>query len=628
MNSHEDLPRFVIESLPAPSFFKHHPYSAAVQEYWSTKAAPRFSLLDHLSPQGCAQELTAALHAIDDELSALQMVMCAMRTKRNDFSLIGRLPPEILSHIFSFHAIQNQPNPPGLGWITVTHVCRRWRQVALADPGLWSTVVFDLGAEWAEEMLARSKAALISYCRDLSYQRLSRRTRSLDDEVTLGEHLPHVRRLVLSGDTDSLAPALRALTTPAPHLESLELLRNEPRLYELRVALPSDLFARDAPKLRRVTLCSFAVPWDDSPLSFFGLTHLDIRIRLPPTVPFPSSASAVHRDLLSIPTLEQLLSMLEAMPALQELTLGNCLPPAGSTASRVVPLRHMSKLSLDGLLPQIVAVLERVSLPSSASLSLRCPDHNLLDRLLDTLISILASHFQAPETPIPPLSTMVIDAADAVRSLTIMVWDTDEIPLHRPRFKPSSPARLHLAFSSRYNTLESLALQICKALPLRDLQSLSITYPKAAWSAADWVDVCNHCPNVAHLLVGVSWALTLFPTLRQRNDAFPSLVTLELHNIYFSFTPPPEYTEAVGDALLVILRARSNAGIPVRHVTLRSCSPTRWIKLLSEVVNVICDPDPDTASESDSQSSSAFEHDYDYDSWSSDHDSDDSDQFE
>ncbi|KAF8504403.1 hypothetical protein F5888DRAFT_1630854 [Russula emetica] len=553
------------------------------QEYWSTKAAPRFSLLDRLSPQGCAQELTAARHAIDDELSALQMITCAMRTTRNNFSLIGRLPPEILSCVFSFHAI-NQPTPRdsiynpddpfpsssspirlGLGWITVTHVCRRWRQVALSDPNLWRTIVFDLGAEWAEEMLARSKAALISYSRDLSFQPRVSRRRSLDDEVTLRKHLSHVRRLVLSGNPESLAPAVRALTTPAPHLESLELLRNAPQFRELCITLPSDLFAHNAPKLRHVILSGCAVPWD-SPL-FRDLTHLDIRI--PPVVPFPRPAPASQSDLLSIPTLERLLSILEAMPSLQVLSLGNCLPRPGSTRTRVVPLRHMSKLSLDGSLSEVVAVLER-------------------------------------RHTISPLSTIIIDEADYALSLTIMVWDTD-VPLHRPpQFIPSAPARLHLTFGSRYRALvESLPLQICKALPLRDLQTLSITYPEAP---------C-HCPKVTHLRVRASWAFTLAPTLEERN-AFPSLVTLALQDINFFTSLSPEHTEPLGVVLLVILRARSNAGIPVRRVNLTSCVLAgTWIESLKEVVNDVI-WDFDRGYDFDSETSSAV--DYDSLSWSDD----------
>ena len=550
-----------------------------------------------------------------------------MRTRRNEFLPIARLPPEILSHIFSFHAIENPPNPPGLGWITVTHVCHRWRQVALADPNLWSTVAFNLGTEWAEEMLARSKAALISYNRDLSSQPSTfRRKTSLDDEVVLREHLSHVRQLNLFGYAASLAPAARALTTPAPHLESLKL-SSAPRLglREPCLTLPSDLFAHDAPKLRHVTLFGCAVPWDDSPLFFCGptgLTHLDIRFRLPPAFPF-HSAPAGQPDLMLIPTFERLLSILEAMPFLQELTLANCLPPARST-SRVVPLRHMSQLSLEGSLPEVVAVLERVFLPSSASLSLHCPDNNLLDGLLDNLVSLLASHFRAAEIPISPLSTMLIDESDFGHFLTLMVWDT-EVPLHRPpQFKPLAPVRLHLTFG-----VKSLPLQVCKALPLRDLQTLSVMCPEAAWSATGWVDVCTHCPKVTHLLVRASSAFTLFPTLRQRNDAFPCLVTLDLHNIDFSPPPSPEHTEVVGEVFLVILRARSNAGIPVRRVALSSCSRADiWIKLFREVVNYVrWVPDPDTTtSYSDSHPSSASERDYD-DS-GSDRDSDDSDEYQ
>lgn len=555
--------------------------------------------------------------------------MCDMRTRRNNFSLIGRLPPEILSCIFSFHAIDEpipsysiyNPDDPfpsssspirlGLGWITVTHVCRRWRQVALSDPNLWRTAVFDLGAEWAEEILARSKAALISYSRELSFRPRVSRRRPLDDEVTLRKHLPHVRRLVLSGTPESLAPAVRALNTPAPHLESLELLRNAPQFRKLSITLPSDLFAHHAPKLRHVALFGCAVPWH-SPL-FRDLTHLDIRI--PPVVPFPRSAPASQSDHLSIPTLERLLSILEAMPSLQVLTLGNCLPRPEST-DRVVPLRHMSKLSLDGSLSEVVAVLERVALPSSASLSLRCPDHNPLDGLLDTLVSLLASHFQAPETSISPLSTLIIDEADYALSLSIMVWDTD-VPLpHQPQFIPSAPARLHLTFGARYKALvECLPLQVCKALPLWDLLSLSITYPEFSWSAADWVDVYRHCPKVTHLRVRAGWAFTLAPKLKKRN-AFPSLATLALQDVNFFTSMSPEGTFPLGVVLPVILRARRNAGNPVRRVNLTSCVFVGvMIESLREVVNDVA-WDSDQGHDSESRSSSAI----DYDSWSGDPD--------
>ena len=554
------------------------------------------------------------------------MITCAMRTRRNNFSLIGKLPPEVLSCIFSFHAINQpipsdpiyNPNDPfpsspsptrvGLGWITVTHVCRLWRQVALSDPSLWRTIVFDLGAEWAEEMLARSKAALIFYRRDLSFQPRISRERTLDDEVTLRKHLSHVRQLVLSGNPEFLEPAVRALTTPAPHLESLELLRNAPQFRELCITLPPDMFAHKAPKLRHVTLFGCAVPWDSS--LFRDLTHLDIRV--PPVVPFPRSAPAARTDLLAIPSLDRLLSILDAMPLLQVLSLGNCLPRPDST-SRLVSLRHMTKLSLEGSLSVTVAILERVSLPGSASLSLRCPDHNPVDGLLDTLMSLLAAHFRAPGTSISPLSTITIDEADYELSLTIMVWDT-VVSLNQPQFAPSAPARLHLTLGSRYKALvEFLPLHICKALPLKDLQTLSITYPEAAWTMAEWADICSHCPKIAHLRVGGCWAFTFTPTLAERT-IFPALVTLALQDVNFFAFLSPECVQPLGVSLPVFLRARRAAGIPVRRVKITSCVVARiWVESFSEVVNDIV-WDYDQGHDSDSQPSSAF----DYDSWSLD----------
>jgi len=46
---------------------------------------------------------------------------------------------------------------------------------------------------------------------------------------------PH--HIVLSGDPESLAPVVEVLTTPSPHLESLELLRNVPQFYELGITV-------------------------------------------------------------------------------------------------------------------------------------------------------------------------------------------------------------------------------------------------------------------------------------------------------------------------------------------------------------------------------------------------------
>src|SRR6266566_1844152 len=85
-----------------------------------------------------------------------------------------RLLPEILAVIFAFHAEANPTNPDRdgvvipegmtlaqfkLGWVTVTHVCSLWRHVALDHCTLWTPHRFNLGLEWATEMLRRAGGA-------------------------------------------------------------------------------------------------------------------------------------------------------------------------------------------------------------------------------------------------------------------------------------------------------------------------------------------------------------------------------------------------------------------------------------------------------------------------------------
>ena len=84
-------------------------------------------------------------------------------------ALIHSLPPEILSRIFIILS-QMFPHPPAqgyhywpkpermVGWSTVTEVSRRWREVALGCPKLWSRIAFH-NVEWAKLMLERSKQA-------------------------------------------------------------------------------------------------------------------------------------------------------------------------------------------------------------------------------------------------------------------------------------------------------------------------------------------------------------------------------------------------------------------------------------------------------------------------------------
>ncbi|KAH9957779.1 hypothetical protein BC827DRAFT_1223123, partial [Russula dissimulans] len=464
-----------------------------------------------------------------------------------------------------------------LGWITVTHVSHHWRQVALSNPNLWVDIAFDLGTEWAEEMLERSKPAPISYYRGLSSRPREKvsKEKVLDEGATLRKHLSQVRRLKVSGGLDFCAAAFRALTLPVPHLESLELVWETAECRGLCHIFPSDLFSRQAPKLRYLTLVGCSIPWDSYLLR--DLTLLEIHI--PPPSAFPRPFVVDATEALTIPSMDQLLSILEAMPSLQVLTLGNCLPCPDFT-NRVVTLQYLTKLSLEGLLSQVVAVLNQVSLPGHAVLSLRCPDPDLMNgrnKDFDVFVNPATTHFLAPGTSMPSLSTLSIYYVKRIQGLRILAWDKD-VSLHLPRSEsiPTEPARLHLTMGHYVSKelTEYFSLKLCKALPLKNLRAFS-AYIGAYWKSADWAELSSLCPEVAHLLVGENGAATLVHALME-SAVFPALVTLGFKDVNFHFRYGTGDQVALRKSVSVLLRTRRDAGVPVRRLEFVACLYSSW----------------------------------------------------
>lgn len=50
----------------------------------------------------------------------------------NSGCAVAALPPELLSYVFSMNVLSDRPAQKNLGWISVTQVCHRWREVCAA----------------------------------------------------------------------------------------------------------------------------------------------------------------------------------------------------------------------------------------------------------------------------------------------------------------------------------------------------------------------------------------------------------------------------------------------------------------------------------------------------------------
>ncbi|TFY67089.1 hypothetical protein EVG20_g4066 [Dentipellis fragilis] len=188
-------------------------------------------------------------------------------------SYISHLPAEVLVRIFE---ALRQIEPPEditkclceshlcadrhniIGWLKVTHVCRQWRQAALAYPRLWSDIIFTLGPQWRDEMLLRSCAAPISMAMRI-YSQFDL-TPTTPDEVRdilniISRHLEHTRYLNLSVPSDDWDLIIPLLYRKVPSLEEVKFVVNAGIL-----TLPPDIFGQYAPRLSRLSLSGWRIP--------------------------------------------------------------------------------------------------------------------------------------------------------------------------------------------------------------------------------------------------------------------------------------------------------------------------------------------------------------------------------
>ncbi|TFK63443.1 hypothetical protein BDN72DRAFT_847610 [Pluteus cervinus] len=216
-----------------------------------------------------------AFIGIDQEIAALYESIRALRTYRNSFTPVYRLPPEILTRIFSFVRQQStrscrdsaRSRPPG--WIVVTDVSQYWRNVAIGSPDLWSYISSSYPDRAIGRWLQRSKVAPLSVS-------LGHRSRVNSQLVRIA--LPRIRELKLESLTrESWNTLLPDLSFPAPRLESLSISFSTALGRYLGIHTPPStgldiIFNGRAPSLRRLELrnCSFKL------IPFTGLTALEI----------------------------------------------------------------------------------------------------------------------------------------------------------------------------------------------------------------------------------------------------------------------------------------------------------------------------------------------------------------
>ena len=175
------------------------------------------------------------IHGIEHELFKISQ---GIRTIRNTFVPVNRLPPEILSGIFEYRTRERD-------LVAATQVCRYWRSTLISSPSLWACFQFQSSYDLDRTLtyLERSKSAPI----DVSIDTDS--AENLDVLEYLASHIARTRSLVIQTDHDIHTASL-LFCNPAPLLQRLEILSTS----EGVVHLPNNFLGQQAPSLRSVSL--------------------------------------------------------------------------------------------------------------------------------------------------------------------------------------------------------------------------------------------------------------------------------------------------------------------------------------------------------------------------------------
>lgn len=536
------------------------------------------------------ETVTIAQQQIDQEIDTLAGSIRALKTRRNALSPISRLPPEMLSKIFTTIALdsihQSIYSAGHADWIKSTsHVCQHWRDVALGCPNLWTGILFDQ-SKWVGEMLKRSKKAPLIL-------RAIVHPATVETMRLAMSHISRTRELHIMAPTKTLESLFPPEPLNAPCLESL-CLSNSIDYYSFaytndRYTIPDDIF-QNAHRLRHLELIKCGISWTSTSFRLVGLSHLTL-VELSPR-----------------PTTKQLIDVLENMSNLKTLNFQHStltLPGGQTTHSppdRTAHLPCLSHMTLEYHIPECADILNHLSFPRSASIILKCTSSEIRDQDFSSLVPALSRIYK--ESYAQEVST------DRIRCLSIQVtqipgeywmrlylWSRSCGPSDRP---PLIEAHIQLDLQVHSNNAEKSergVVQLCNAFPLTDLDTIHISDVDILME--EWTAYFGGLTELVNIHVDSPYACglvdALIPAVKQfsmeatdiipaTDIFFPALETLVLEHVEFSLEGYTSFIDL--DDLRDSLMGRYECHAEIQKLCLVDCfSLENWgVDLLSEIV--------------------------------------------
>ncbi|KAI0747671.1 hypothetical protein C8Q80DRAFT_689565 [Daedaleopsis nitida] len=277
------------------------------------------------------------------------------KQRLNSEARINKFPNELLADIFA----RLLPSPRSdRKWeiapdiLRLTHVCTRWRALALSQPELWTAIPID-HLDIAQELAGRSGTLPIS----ISLREVPAVTRPIAVFVVSQLHRVRELRVSLTSSKRLYAFLSHLISHPAPILDDLVLELQDGEVepdteYTENVYLQSPLFAGTAPPLRALTL-THVYPTLVLPYELSGLIHLELTLpRMPST---------------------RLMQMFASSPRLQTITLAIPYIIFGQRSLETtgvvdLPELRRSMITVSAYPQGIRALLFRLGIPPRANL--------------------------------------------------------------------------------------------------------------------------------------------------------------------------------------------------------------------------------------------------------------------
>ncbi|VDB91516.1 unnamed protein product [Peniophora sp. CBMAI 1063] len=314
---------------------------------------------------------------LDRETLLLDNLSRGLKSRRNECSGLLRLPPEILGEILTLASRADPPHaraldshgPRGadsrkgeaghLGWVTLGHICRHLREHLLSLRALWAAIAFTLPNQRAEkEILRRAKDVPLvislndGYHTPLHHKDTAQKRFKDARVITIGDAVPQ-----LSSYFWHFSPKdLKDMSFPL--LEELTLKMFE-RVGPSQTHMKPDIYTLppiDAPRLRRLALQDYFIPFNPTNLTSLELVYL------------------FHPSDDELPPPAQFWEMLSGCLNLRRLSLESCLPDITLTTnepSAAIHLMHLREVRIADTIDRARALWSHIRIPTSTNIELR-----------------------------------------------------------------------------------------------------------------------------------------------------------------------------------------------------------------------------------------------------------------